>query len=218
MKLLTIISMTLLATVICKADEIVDTYDLTMTLKVPRIYNNTKSLGYRRDQTQRIKGQLLIKYIDGEIRPIFEIKNLVNRSHKIAGKYITYETIVDNEGEYVYPRFNYIGSNKSMTFNKGKILFFLDANPSYNVGLDEPDNTLLITLAGTGISTRKNGVQYVKKFKGTICGSLGCGCSAYGHTSPTRIAGPYGPTDIVDDVASIEGKWKAKYVGRTVKK
>ena len=216
MKLLTVISMTLLTVITCKATEVVDTYDLTMSLKVPRIYDNMKSLGYRKDQRQTIKGQLKIIYKDDAYRPIIVITNLVNRTHKVNGNCITYSVIVD-DGNFVFPRFNYIGNNKTGKFKTAKIVFYIDANPSYNVGLDEPDNTLLLLLSGTGISKTKSGVQYVKKISGYATGTLGCGCTAYGHISPTRVVGAYGPTDMVADIATVEGRWSAKFVCRTTK-
>lgn len=223
MKLLTIIaSMTLLTTGICRASEIVDLYDFTMSLKVPRIYNNTASLGYRKDQLQKIKGILKITYKEGERRPTFEIINLVNKTHKLSnGKNVTYNVTVDNDGEQVYPRFNYIGNNKTKKFTKAKIIFYFDANPSYNIGEDDEDNTLLITLSGSGTGVKKkkyNYAQIVTTMSGRATGTLGCGCMAYGHVSPTRIVGPYGPLlDEVDDVSPLEGTWKARFTGRYYK-
>lgn len=220
MKLLTtiIVSMTLLTTGICRASEIVDLYDFTMSLKVPRVYDNTKSLGYRKDQGQLIKGTLKIIYKSGERRPTFEIVNLVNKTHKLSnGKNITYSVIVDNEGEQVYPRFNYIGNNKTKKFKKAKIIFYFDANPSYNIGEDEPDNSLLVTLSGTGtaVNKKKYNAQIVTTMFGKVTGTLGCGCTAYGHVSPTRVVGPYGPLlDEVDDVSPLEGTWKARFKER----
>ncbi len=219
MKSLTMISMALLTAIICNAKEVVDTYDLTMSLKIPRIYDNTQSLGYRKDQTQKIKGQLKIIYRDGSYRPEFQIVGLINKTHKINGKNITYTTTVDNEGQVVYPRFNYIGNNKTGEFKRAKIIFYIDANPSYNIGMDEPDNTLLITLSGTGLAVKdkKSGTQYVKKLTGKVVGQLGCGCTAYGHVSPTRVVGPCGPTDVVDDIAAVEGTWTAKFCCRSTR-
>lgn len=46
---------------------------------------------------------------------------------------------------------------------------------------------------------------------GKVSGTLGCGCRAYGHVSPTRVAGPFGPTDWVDDVAEVDGTWSICY-------
>jgi hypothetical protein len=213
----------LINTEICKADQtIIDEYDFTMSLKVPRVYNNTQSLGYRKDQKQKIKGTLKIIYKEDELRPTLEITNLVNITHKINDKNITYQTTVDNEGEIVYPRFNYIGNNKTGKFNKAKIIFYFDANPSYNIGEDEPDNSLLVTLSGTGntkiIKQCNTKIQIVNIISGFVTGTLGCGCSAYGHVSPTRIVGPYGPIcDAVDDVCAIVGEWKAKFKQRYYK-
>lgn len=217
LKLILVTSMiTLLTGATDKPCEIVDEYSFKMTLKIPRIYDNMQSLGSRKYQKQLIKGTLLVRYIDGEIRPQFQIVDLVNRTHKINGKNITYDVIVDDEGNHVYPRLNYVGDNKTGVFKKASIVFYFDAIPSYNIGEDEPDNTLLVTLSGTGSAMKKKkyGCQIITSFSGTVSGTLGCGCTAYGHKSPTRIAGPYGPTDYVDDVASVDGSWRAVFKTR----
>jgi len=217
MKLLKIImaSMTLLIAGTCDAKNTVDTYKFTMTLKVPRIYNNTESLGYRKYNRQKITGFLKITYKDYQ-KPKFEIVQLVNKTHKINGTNITYTVTVDNNGEHVYPKLNYIGDNKTGVFKKASTIFYFDADPSYNIGADEPDNTLLITLSGSGNSKYKKNyrAQIINTLGGTVAGAIGCGCRAYGHVSPTRVAGPNGPTDMVDDIATVEGTWKAVFYSR----
>ena len=224
MKLLNIIIASvplLISTNTFKVNKIIDEYDLTMTLKIPRVYNNTQSLGYRKDQTQTIKGILKIIYNDEFYRPTFEITDLINKTHKINGRNITYEVLVDNDGEYVFPRFNYIGDNRTEKFKKAKIILYFDANPNYNIGEDEPDNSLLVTLSGYGSSSKSSkygDVYIVKRLSGFVTGTLGCGCTAYGHKSPTRVVGPNGPLyDYVDDVSPILGKWKAKFIRRSYK-
>ena len=200
----------------------VDGFQFTMRLAVPRIYDNTTSKGYRKYQTQKIQGELYFVYRNGQ-RPEVVVTNLVNKTHKINGSNIKYSCWVD-DGNYVVPRVNFIGNNKTGKFSTGTVAFYLDAEPSYNKGEDDPDNSLLITLAGKA-STRKRYMSewlgkaykylgYYYEFhtiRGNVAGTLGCGCMAYGHTSPTRIAGSCGASSVVDDVASVYGSWSAIY-------
>lgn len=198
---------------------ITDVYKLKMVVKVPRIYDNMTSMGYRKYQTQSIKGRLLITYpstAKGEVGyPEVRIVDLENQTHKINGKKITYNVTVGGDGPFT--RVNLIGSNKKNVFDVASICFYIDAEPSYNVGEDDPDNSLLCTMSGRG-TTKKYKVsgcpkdtRYIKTITGNLAGTLGCGCSAYGHISPTRVAGERGASDIVDDVAAIYGTWRATY-------
>lgn len=52
--------------------------------------------------------------------------------------------------------------------------------------------------------------------RGFAAGTLGCGCKAYGHVSPTRQAGWNGATDKVDDVAAVSGQWIAVWKDRSI--
>lgn len=222
-----------------QALEFTDVYDFRMSAQVPRVYDNTQSLGYRKYQTQTIKGEMCITYnTEGEYqRPRVWFKWLTNATHKINGKYIGYSCMVDEEG-YMgpIPRINLIGDNKKDTFTTPSVIFYLDAEPDYSIGEDDEDNSLLITIAGRGstaqtteyaylpstsVSSSKVTTKLVKKAKrkyriikslnGYFAGTLGCGCRAYGHVSPTRVNGAYGATDHVDDVASVMGTWSATY-------
>ena len=68
------------------------------------------------------------------------------------------------------------------------------------------DNSLYITLAGKGrLSSSK-----FKFATGYVAGTIGCGCSAYGHKSPTRKIGYNGATSVVDDIAAVHGRWSMK--------
>ena len=68
------------------------------------------------------------------------------------------------------------------------------------------DNSLYIILAGKGrLSSSK-----FKFATGYVAGTIGCGCSAYGHTSPTRKIGYNGATSVVDDIAAVHGRWSMK--------
>lgn len=234
--------MTLVVSTCCHAsytDKLIHGYKFRMTEYVPKIFDNMESLGYRRYVTQRIEGELDIEYIEGS-RPAISIEDLVNKSHRINGEYVTYKTTVNNDGEIEGPitRVNLIGNNKTGKFTTASVVFYMDAEPSYNVGEDEEDNSLLCTFAGKGTTSIKtikawekysytdsNGktrsalrqvtlgsYRIISTLRGYNAGTLGCGCSAYGHVSPTRIAGALGPTDEVDDVAAIWGVWRASYL------
>ena len=54
----------------------------------------------------------------------------------------------------------------------------------------------------------------LKAAAGKVAGTLGCGCTAYGHVSPTRKIGYWGPTDDVDDVAAVDGTWSIRLKSR----
>ena len=54
--------------------------------------------------------------------------------------------------------------------------------------------------------------KHLKKANGNVAGTLGCGCMAYGHKSPTRKITFYGPGDEVDDVAAVFGNWHLTYL------
>lgn len=221
----------------CKT--VTDVYKIKMKVGVPRIYDNTKSLGYRKYQWQLLEGEMHVTYdaqADGECyleSPKIEIKNLINKTHKINCRNITYKCGVNNDGELEgpYTRVNVIGNNRTDVFKTASVVFYLDAEPDYNVGEDDEDNSLLITLGGFGTCANINwypfyyccGSQYRKYFqkisvitrlKGYLSGTLGCGCRAYGHKSPTRVMGYNGPTKTVDDVAAVFGQWVAVYKGR----
>ena len=94
--------------------QIVDTYSFTMHLYVPRVYDNMQSLGYRKYQYQTLKGQLIFIYKDdGET--LVKVKDLVNRTHKINGKMVTYtcyEYPYDDNGILLVG----VGSNRTLKF------------------------------------------------------------------------------------------------------
>ena len=94
--------------------QIVDTYKFTMNLKVPRIYDNMASKGYRKLQPQRLVGDLQFVYKDdGTVK--IRVKNLVNKSHKINGIPISY-VCYDFPYDYHDPLVVGIGSNKTGKF------------------------------------------------------------------------------------------------------
>lgn len=202
----------------------VDVYDFTLVVKVPRIYDNEQSLGQRKWQTQKIVGQLLVDYGVDEDAPRITFKNCYNKTHKVNGKNVTY--LCEQGYDEVIRRWVVMGNNRTGSFRNGSCFFFADFEPSYNVGDDEPDNSLLLYFGGYGTLKKiKSGstpcsasscagdAWKVTKWFGYCVGTMGCGCHAYGHTSPTRVLGFCGPVcDWVTDVAAIpKGHWKAVY-------
>lgn len=187
----------------------IDAYDFTMNLKIPRVYDNTQSLGYRAVQRQRIHGHLLVKWEDGYRKPTLQIVDLVNATHRMSnGKNVAYDVNVASS------KMNAIGSNKTQKFNIVTMVMDIEAEPSYNIGEMNEDNGLYVKLSGFGkMSTKfKKDALKVYKVSGKVAGNIGCGCFAYGHTSPTRAIGELGPIlDLVDDIAAVEGTWKISY-------
>ena len=135
-----------------------------------------------------------------------EFKDMINKTHKLSnGQNVTYKAILDENG--YFPRFCAIGSNKTNRFSTASICFSLAAEPNYNIGEFDEDTSLFVTCSGKG---KFNPNGKLKTVKGYASGTLGCGCMAYGHTSPTRTIGKDGPTDNVTDVASVFGTWSMK--------
>ena len=176
-------------------------YRLTLALRVPRVYDNTQSLGYRKMQSQKIVGYLGI-FMDNDDEYAREPRILacqfINHTHKVAGQRVTYGDI--EPGKVMW---RYIGNNRTRVFRNTLIRLEIDLNPSYNIGADEPDNTLIVTLSGYGTTD--------KAIRGYVTGQMGCGCMAYGHVSPTRTA--YGE---VDDIAPTFGHFTMKRVNRAL--
>jgi hypothetical protein len=169
-----------------------------MSLKVPRVYDNTESKGYRKIQPQMLVGYVYVdkNLGDNEVEPLIKTYNLVNKTHKVAGSYVTYR---DSTAYDVMWR--YTGSNKTGVFKNVNLMFSLDLDPSYNIGADEPDNTLIITLSGYGSSE--------SIIRGGVTGHIGCGCTANGHVSPTRTLGC-----LVNDKAPLHGTFSMRRVAR----
>lgn len=132
--------------------------------------------------------------------------DMVNKSHKLSnGSNVTYDAKLDYNS--YFPRFNAIGNNKTNSFKTASICFSIVAEPSYNIGELDEDTSLYITLAGKGTI---GSFGKIKAVRGYVAGTLGCGCMAYGHISPTRTIGYNGATDNVTDVASVFGIWSMK--------
>ena len=167
-------------------------YDLTMSLKVPAIVDNSRSLGKRVYKVQKIKGRVVVEHDRNGGEPSVEFRDMVNRSHKMSnGQYVKYATVVESGGWHA------VGNNRTSVFKRPSIFLTIEATPSYAIA-DGEDNTLIVTLAGSGSSA--------KCIRGYVAGQLGCGCYAYGHVSPTRILG----TCTVVDTAAVWGTFTMK--------
>ena len=175
-------------------------YRITMSLYVPRVYDNTQSLGYRKVQRQTISGYVVVEKEAGVHEPVVTAMHLVNKTHKVQKANVTYS---DADAEDVMWR--YIGSNKTGVFRNVQVKFSLDLDPSYNIGADEPDNALIVTLAGRGSSE--------DSIRGAVTGQIGCGCTAYGHVSPTRTI-----WGLVSDITPLYGTFTMRRVRSVVHK
>ena len=174
---------------------VTDVYALKIRLRVPHVVNNSESTGKRKYKTHVLVGTMEVEYAT-EGQPTVRIVALTNRTFKVGGVRVFYDTWI------VSSRWNLIGSNRTGVFRTPSVCIEADALPSY-VASYQPtdDNSLVITMSGAGASA--------KRISGRVAGTIGCGCSYYGHVSPTRIAGACGPLSIVDDVASVFGTWSA---------
>lgn len=116
------------------AEQVADIYTFKMSLRVPRVYDNTTSLGYRKYQTQTIVGTMKIIYDaeDDSVSPMVDIVDLVNKTHKINGTKVTYNCYVEEDYEYAF--LVGLGNNKTETFKYCGIDFSFVADPSYNIG------------------------------------------------------------------------------------
>ena len=142
----------------------VDIYDFKMKLKVPRIYNNTKSLGYRKYQAQTLKGQLQIAYDENGDASV-KVVGLYNKTHKISGRNVTY---VCEEWPFsdAHTLVVGVGNNRTGKFTQGAISFSFVADPSYNIGGVDEDNTLMLELSGIGRIRNDT----LKSLKGSVRG------------------------------------------------
>lgn len=204
------------------AKQVVDVYSLQIALKVPQVIDNTQSLGKRIYKLQKITGRLLVYYDnESEAATAIELDSLVNQSFKVGGQNVKYKAL--DESYIGVPQiWNAIGSNKTLVFNKSSVCFNAELEPSYSLGEPNNDNSLILVFSGgSTMATKKLSCGTKTKFptsvSGYVVGTQGCGCHDYGHTSPTRALGVYGPTDQVVDIASVWGTWKIKHQYRTEK-
>lgn len=173
-------------------------WELCARINVPRVYNNSESLGKRAYQVQHVHGYFTVEdssYPGGE--PTIEFVELVNKTHKVGGKFVSYEANASAV------RWHVIGNNKTGKFATPSVCFQLEAFPSYAIGESpDEDNSLNIVMAARGIGE--------KRISGRIAGMMGCGCMEYGHVSPTRIWD--WRKAFVVDTASVYGTWTAKRI------
>lgn len=186
----------------------VDVYDFKARINVPRVYDNANSEGYRKFQMQTLEGRIEIEYGE-EFQPSISLVGLVNKTHKVNGENVTYKCLTNDER--LYRRMNFIGSNKTGKFRTPAICIFVEAYPSYAVESQEEDNSLYFVMSGKGSSTTCMGARIPKTIRGNIAGTIGCGCTGYGHISPTRVLGKCGVSELVDDVCPLYGTFIMKY-------
>lgn len=193
-----------------------DIYNITLRLKVPQVFNNSTSEGYRRFKNQTIKGEMHIVWqADGNFH--LEFSGLENRHFKVGGKNVTYTGREDRD--VVYSRLAWIGDNKKDLFKTPTLCFYLELEPSYAIGGNTEDNSFYVLLSGSGTSAKiEEDIRIARRFSGTVAGTQGCGCHAYGHLSPTRRGDIYGPSEIPDDVVPSYGQWQAIWKRRETKK
>lgn len=191
----------------------VDEYDFRVRLQVPQVIDNMTSQGYRAYRQQTISGPMFVNWLSGG-KFSLEFDTLVNSNFKVRGANVTYATTV--LPEVSCPRFVYIGSNRTNKFTKASIGFYAQLCPSYAIGEPEEDNSFYLMFAGRGVSclNRSLDARVVTRLSGYAAGMQGCSCTAYGHKSPTRNAGIIGPTEVVNDVVSSFGMWRATWKSR----
>lgn len=190
-----------------------DVYDLKITLKVPQVRNNSSSAGTRKIERQTIVGNFSVLWKENGTFS-FETDGLYNRNFKIGGKNVTYK---GQPGDaIIYPKFNYIGNNRTEKFKVPCLTFSLTLEPSYAIEKMNEDNSFYLVLSGYGTSFVKSGNRIAKKLSGNASGSQGCGCMDYGHKSPTREASAYGFTDKAADVVSTHGTWSIRWKRRVI--
>lgn len=190
-----------------------DVYSIQLYLKVPQVLDNTTSKGSRKYKMQKIKGEMYMSWFDNGSYEL-DFGNLVNTKFSIGGRNVTY---TGYEGYASIPRsYTYIGSNKTGKFKTPCLSFHLELEPSYAIGGNNEDNSFYLQLSGSGTSSFVNsiGCRVAKTFSGYCAGTQGCGCSAYSHLSPTRIAESCGPSCRATDVVATWGTWKARWRGR----
>ena len=193
------------------SEQTTDAYSFKMILYVPRVYANTSSKGYRKYQRQSITGRMYVTYDTSPYtRPAISFGRLVNMTHKVNGTNVVYDVTND---EFVMPRVNVIGNNQTGVFRTPSVEFAIHALPSYSIGpAPDEDNSLNIALSGKGSLAKDGSATVIRFLSGYVAGTLGCSCSEYGHVSPTRVMGMFGPSEYVDDVAAVFGRWKATRV------
>lgn len=145
--------------------------------------------------------------VDG--MPEFQFSTFTNLTHKSGGWPITYVVSMMNE----YPVWSYIGNNKTGVFKTPTVCMSLELFPSYALGtVPTEDNSLVVQFSGIGKSSMSGQRRVIRSVSCYLTGQLGCGCAEYGHVSPTRYGGFYGPMDFPVDISAVYGKCKLKKI------
>jgi len=193
------------------ADAFTDVYDVRFRLRVPRVYDNGASLGYRKYQTQDIRGQMFVTYGEDAL-PSVSFSDFTNLTHLIGDSNVTYTASLDEDA---LMNFSWCGDNRKQTFTRPNCNFAVVLSPSYKRGDDMLDDLHLTVACTVGSSlrtmTEAGRVQIAKTLTGYAAGQLRCNCTAWGHVSPTRIWGLLGPTYFVTDIASVAGSVRMRY-------
>lgn len=193
---------------------VINYYKVLMRLDIPQVFDNTQSLGYRKYKRHSIKGMMCLKFKKDEITPDVEFLWLTNSTHKINGKKVTYEVERDMERSFDYVL---LGDNKTEVFKTSAMAFSIICNPSYAIW-EKPteDNALYLDIAVRGNTKSTKYGRVFGSLSGNVSGRMGCGCSDYGHKSPTRIAWAFDHTGIVIDKAPVKGNITFRYAGSDV--
>lgn len=208
----TLLALMMLSSSMLYARTYVDVYDVAMKLHMPRVYDNTKSKGYRKYQAQTITGKLYLTYSDDDSISSMCFGKFVNQTHKINGKSVTYEVFLEEDS---LSNFSWCGNNKTGVFKQPNCNFVMQMVPSYKIG-DQMLDDVHLSVACTS-STVKNVkhssgkvVPVAHYLKGYCTGQIGCNCREWGHMSPTRTWCIWGPSCYVTDVASVCGQIQMK--------
>lgn len=198
------------------SDQYTDVYDVKMKLNIPRVVDNTQSLGYRKYQAQLISGQMFMTYGDYGVEKVCFSK-FINYTHKVNDIYVTYQVVMDEDSLH---NFSWCGDNSKQEFFAPNFNMTIEMTPSYKKGSEMLDDIYLsIACTHSIVKTDMHNDDYVHivyYMKGYCTGQIGCNCTAWGHISPTRIWGWCGPTYITTDIASIIGqiqiRWNTRYI------
>ena len=191
-----------------------DHYKFTLRLRVPQVRNNSDSTGSRKFEFQSIYGTFKVNWHENGMRS-YSLVDCSNRTFKVGGKCVTYDAIVGNE--IMFTRFNYIGMNKPELFKTPVICTSVILEPSYALTDVNEDNSFYLVISGSGSSSIKDGNRIATAFNGRAVGTQGCGCTDYGHKSPTRGIGIKAPTDQPEDVVGTYGNWSLRWKKRVWK-
>lgn len=191
-----------------------DHYKFILHLRVPQVRNNSNSTGYRRFEYQSIRGTFMVNWHEDGSRS-YSLVDCQNRSFKVGGNFVTYNATVGDD--IMYTRFNYIGYNSNNLFKIPVICTSLILEPSYAISEANEDNSFYLVLSGSGSSAMKGGNRIATSMSGRAVGTQGCGCTDYGHKSPTRGMGIQGPTNAPEDAVGTYGNWTLRWTKRVWK-